>query len=128
MIALVPDHMLQEEYRVIIVLFHLLSCLNLALHSLTHCLRALIQHFRHAIGISLGDPLALMLNRRSGKLRRIFLNEHQTYVMDMGQHLADGQTSLYRAGIQTALRNDANEVGEDDVVAVPGIEQSLKKT
>src|SRR5207248_9247616 len=63
----------------------------------------------------------------SGELRSILEDEYQSYIVDVCEQLRDGWTALHRLGLQPALRKSAEQVDQNGVVPVPGIQQSLQQ-
>jgi len=50
MVAFVPDHVLEQEDRVVVVKVHVPDCLHPAFYRVPHRLGAVFQHLRHAAG------------------------------------------------------------------------------
>jgi hypothetical protein len=90
-----------------------------------HGLGAIVQHLREAARVVLGDPL--FLGRVSGELEGVLEDEHQSYIVDVCEQLRDGWAALHRPGLQAALRERAEQVEQDGVIPIPGVEQSLKQ-
>jgi hypothetical protein len=125
MVALVPDHVLEQEDRVIVVKVHLLACLYPALYRVSHSLGTVVQHLRDATSVPLDHPL--FLGQVSGELRGVFRDQHKSYKVDMCEQLRDRWATLHRPGLEPALREGAEQVEQDGVVPIPGIQQSLKQ-
>src|SRR5437660_11318476 len=66
MVALVPDHVLKQEDRVVVMDLHVLASFHPALDRVADRLGAVVQHLREAIGIALVHPL--LLGQVSGEL------------------------------------------------------------
>src|SRR5580692_10008403 len=59
MVTLVPNHVLEQENRVVVVKVHVAVCLHPALNRVPRRLGAVVQHGRDAAGVALGPPLFL---------------------------------------------------------------------
>ena len=73
MVTLVPEHVLKQEDRVIVVNLHVRACLYRALDRLPHYPGAIVQHLCNAIGVRLGHPL--FGRHGTGELGRVLGNE-----------------------------------------------------
>ncbi len=80
---------------------------------------------RDATRITLDRPL--FLGQFSGELRGVLEDEHKSYKVDVCEQLRDGWAALHRPGLQPALGESAEQVEQDGVVPVPGVQQSLKQ-
>src|SRR6266567_3272457 len=69
MVALVPDHVLEQEDRVVVVKVHVPACLHPALHRVPHRLGAVVQHLPDATWVTLDHPLSL--GQVSGEFRGV---------------------------------------------------------
>jgi hypothetical protein len=81
MVALVPQYVLQQEDRVVVVKVHVPACCHPALYRVPHRPGAAIQHLRDAIAVTLAHPLFFWYV--PGELGSILENEHKTNVVDM---------------------------------------------
>src|SRR5882762_8748530 len=125
MVALVPEHVLEQEDRMVVVKVHLTACLHPAPYRVPHRLGAVVQHLRDATRVTLDHPL--FLGQLSGELGGVLEDEHKSYKVDVCEQLRDGWAAPHRPGLQPALREGAKQVEQDDVVPVPGVQQSLKQ-
>src|SRR5262245_37764823 len=105
MVPLVPEHVLEQEDRVVVVKVHLPTCLNPALYRVPHRLGAVVQHLRDATRVTLDHPLFLW--QVSGELWGVLEDEHKSYKVDVCEHLRDGRAALHRPGLKPALREGA---------------------
>jgi hypothetical protein len=97
---------------------------SLLLTGVPHCLGTFVQHFRDAIGIALDRPL--FFGQVSSELRGVFGDEHQSYIVDVCEKLRDGWAALHRLGVQSVLWERAQQVDQDGVVSVPGVQQGTE--
>src|SRR5208283_206583 len=125
MVALVPDHVLQQEDRVVVVKVHATACLHPGLYRVPDRLGALVQHLRDATNMTLDRPL--FLGQVSGKLGGVLGDQHESHIVDVYEQLRDGWAAQHRPSVKFALRECAVQVEQDGIVAVPGVEQSLKQ-
>src|ERR1700675_3845360 len=58
-VALVPDHVLKQEDRVVVVKVHVLASFHPALDRVAHRLGAVVQYLREAIEVALVPPFLL---------------------------------------------------------------------
>src|ERR1700693_2408639 len=103
---------------------HVPACLHPALYRVAYRLRAVVQHLLDAARVTLRYPL--FLGQVSGEFGRVLRDEHKSNIVDVCEHLRDRWAALHRPDIHLALWDGAEQVDEDVVVAVPGVEQSLK--
>src|SRR6266704_3042737 len=95
-VALVPDHVLKQEDRVVVVDLHVMGCFHPALDRVADRLGAVVQHLREAIGVALVHPL--LLGQVSGELGRILGDEHQPHIVYVRKSSAtDGLPPITRA-------------------------------
>src|SRR5205809_4279405 len=73
MVALVPDHVLEQEDRVVIVKVQVAACLHSTLYRVAHHLGAVVQHLRDATRVTLGHPL--FFGQLSGELGGVLKDE-----------------------------------------------------
>jgi hypothetical protein len=125
MVALVPDHVLEEQDGMIVVEVHGVAGLHPALHRVAHHLGAVIQHLRDAARFTLPQPF--FLGQVSGELGGVLGDEHQPHIVDVREHLRDGWAALHGSDFQSFLREDAKQVEQNGIVPVPGIEQDFKQ-
>ena len=125
MVTLVPEHVLEQEDRVVVVKVHVSAFLHPALYRVSHRLGAVVQHFRDATRITLDRPL--FLGQFSGELRGVLEDEHKSYKVDVCEQLRDGWAALHRPGLQPALGESAEQVEQDGVAPVPRVQQGLKQ-
>src|SRR2546423_8613828 len=59
MVALVPDHVLEQQDRVVVVKVHIPACLYTAFYCIPHCLGTVGQHLGDATSVRLDHPLLL---------------------------------------------------------------------
>src|SRR3979411_2626333 len=114
MVAFVPEHVLEQEDRVVVVKVHVPACLHPALYRVPHRLGAVVQHQRDATRVTLDHPL--FLGQLSGELGGVLEDEHKSYKVDVCEQLRDGWAALHRPGFQPALRQGAKQVDQDGVV------------
>src|SRR5271157_260915 len=130
MVALVPDHVLQQQDRVVIVKVHLPACLHPALHCVSDHLGAVVQHLRDAVRVPLNRPLflgCLSLRNLSGELGGVLRHKDESHIMDVCEHLRDRRAVLHRPRLQPTLRDGAKQVDQNGVVPVPRIQQSCEE-
>ncbi len=101
------------------------TCLHPSSDRLPHGRGAFGQHLRDPLRVTLVHPLSLRHVRRD--LGCVLGNEHEPDVMDVGEQLRDRGAVLEGPCLEPALREGAEQVQQDRVVAVPGVEQSLEK-
>jgi hypothetical protein len=118
-ISFVPDHVLEQENRVVVMKVHLAACLHPALDRLSHRPCAEVQHFGNAITITLDDPF--FLGHVSSELGRVLGEQDQPSIVDVGEQLRDRWAVFDRSDFQTALRQGAEQIDQDRVVPVPGV-------
>src|SRR6202165_5342004 len=88
MVALMPDHVLEHEDRMVVVKFHVPACLHTVFYCVSHNLGAVLQDLRDAIRIAFGRPL--FLGQASGELRGVLEDEHKSYIVNVCDHLRAG--------------------------------------
>ena len=120
-----PEHVLKQQDRVIVVKVHVPTCLHSALYRIADRLRAVVQHLRDATRVTLDHPL--FLGQVSGELGGILEDEHKSYEVDVCEQLRDAWAAFDRPGLQAALREGAEQVEEDGVVPVPGVQQNVEQ-
>jgi hypothetical protein len=76
-------------------------------------------------GVALVHPL--LLGQVSGELGGILAEEHKSYIVDVREQLRDGRAASHHPGLQTALRQGAEQVEQDGVVPIPGVQQGLEQ-
>jgi hypothetical protein len=81
MVALVPQHVLEQEDRVVVVKVHVAACQHPPLHRVPYRPAAVVQHLRDAIAITLDDPLVLWY--LPGELGSILEDEHKPHIVDV---------------------------------------------
>src|SRR5580692_1593956 len=108
MVALVPDHVLEQEDRVVVVKVHVPACLHPALHGVPHCFGAVVEHLGDAVWVTLEHPL--FLGKFSGELGGVLGDQYKSHKMDVCEQLRDGWAALHRLGPQPALREGAQQV------------------
>src|SRR2546428_11036328 len=93
MVALVPEHVLEQEDRVVVVKVHVPACLHPAPYRVPHHLGAFVQHLRDAIRVTLDHPL--FLGHVSGELGASSkTNTSRTYWMCVNSSATDGLLSI----------------------------------
>ena len=125
MIPLVPNHVLQEQNRVIVVQVHLLTQLEPTFHRIAHGLSALLEHLGDVTHIALFRPL--FLGQTSSNLRCILEHEDQPNEVNVREHLRDGRAIQRGSSLESARWDGAKQVQQDRVVAIPRIEQRLEQ-
>src|SRR6202022_3298176 len=88
MVALMPDHVLEHEDRMVVVKFHVPACLPPVFSRVSHNLSAVIQHLPDAIRVAFGRPL--FLGQASGELGGVLKDEHKSYKVDVCEHPREG--------------------------------------
>src|SRR6476659_8645621 len=88
MIALMPDHVLEQKNWMVIVKVHIPPSLHSASYCSAHSVGALIQKLRHAAPVTLGSPL--FFGHGLGELRCVFQNKHKTHTMDVPKKFCYG--------------------------------------
>src|ERR1700675_5044822 len=76
MVALVPDHVLEQEDGVVVVKVHIPACLHPTLYRVPHGLRTVVEQLFHATAVALEHPL--FLGQLSGELGSVLGYEHQS--------------------------------------------------
>src|SRR5271165_3310428 len=87
-VALVPDHVEQED-RMVIMKIHLPARLHAALDCISDGLGAVVQHLRDATTVWLDQPL--FLGQVSRTLGGVLEDEDESYVVDVGEPLRSGR-------------------------------------
>ena len=123
MVALVPQHELEHQDRVVVVEVHVPTCQHPPPHRIPHRQGTVGQHLRDAIAVTLDHPLFLRYVPR--KLGSLLEDGHEPLMVDVHELLRDGRTALHRLDFQPTLGEGAQQVEHDGVVPVPGIQQSL---
>src|SRR5947208_10847421 len=100
-VPLVPDHVLYEQNRVIVMQIRAGACLDLALDSFPYRCCALVQHRCHPVAIPLRPPL--FLGHSASELGRILRDQHHTNVMDVHEHLPHRRAALHSPSLQSTL-------------------------
>src|SRR5713226_1353363 len=59
MVSLVPEHLLEQEDRAVVMKVHVAACLNFVLYRVAHHLGAVVQHVRDTSRVTLDCPLFL---------------------------------------------------------------------
>src|SRR6516164_11514889 len=108
-----------------IVKIHLPARLYLTLYRVAHHLGAVVQHLRDATRVTLDRPL--FLGQVSRELGGVLGDENKSYIVDVREQLRDRWAALHRPGLQSAFRERAEQVDQDGVVPVPGVQQNLKQ-
>src|SRR5207244_5198562 len=85
MVALVPEHVLEQEDRVVVVKVHVAACLHSALYRVPYRFGAVVQHLRDATRVTLDHPL--FLGQLSGELGCVLEDEHKSYTVDVCEQL-----------------------------------------
>src|SRR5215472_7607061 len=122
-IAFVPDHVLEHEDRVIVVEVHLLARFEPAPDRFADGLGALGQHLCDTVGVALVGPLLIWY--WCGELGYVLFDEDEPDIVDVSEEFGDGWAVLHRFEFKAAVWKSAQQVDEDGVVPVPGIEQGL---
>jgi hypothetical protein len=125
MVTLVPEQMLEEVDRVVVVNIHVLACLHPAPYRFPYRPGAMVQHLLQMKTVTLAAPL--LVGHGLGEFRSILGNEDKPNVVNVGEHLPDGWAAVHRPGIQTALWESVKQVDEDPVVPTPGVQQHVKQ-
>lgn len=81
MVALVPEHVLEQEDRMVVVKVHVPACLHPALYRVPHRFDAGVQHLRDATWITLAYPL--FFGKISRELGSVLENAHKSYKVDV---------------------------------------------
>ncbi len=123
MVAFVPNHVLQQEDRMIVVKVHAAPPLDPALYGIPYHLGALIQHSCNAIAVKLNCPL--LLRHVHGELGRVLKNEYKPYGVDVCEDLCNRRAALDCLCLQPTFGKSAEKANEYGIVPVPGIQQSL---
>src|SRR5207248_5360104 len=63
-----------------------------------------------------------------GELGGILGHELESDAVHVREQLRDGRPALDRGGFEPALRQGADQIDQDRVVAIPGVEQSFEQT
>ena len=119
-VALMPDHVLEVKERVVIVEEHGRAGGEEAFDGGADGFGAFFELCGDLIGIADVEPLAG--GYFDGELRRVFFEEDETDVVHVSKHAGDGGAGGEGTGFEAAGRERAEEIDEDPVVAVPGIE------
>ena len=107
-VALVPNHMLKERNRVVVVKVHALT------------------RFHPAVDrVALFGPL--FFGEFSCKLGGVFGNEHQPQVMHERQQAERPKAVRHHRSLQPAVWEGAEQIDRNEVVPVPGVKKSLKQ-
>ncbi len=120
MVAFVPKHVLEQKDWVVVVKIHGASCLDSALYGVTHGFGAIVQHLRDAIRGTLHRPLDA--GKVSGELRSVLEDQNQPHIMNVRKQFRNTWTAFYGPGFQAAIRESAEQVDQDGVISVPGVE------
>jgi len=129
-VAFVPEHVLEEEHRVVVVKFHGPGLFRPALHRIAHGAGAVDQHLRETVGVALVAPFGPGQGLRRESLRElgsVFSDEYQAHVVDVGEELSDGRAVRQRPGLQSAGGESTEQIDQDGVVPIPGIEESVEE-
>jgi hypothetical protein len=110
---------------VVVVEVHVLASFHPALDRVAHRLGVVVQHLREAIGVALVHPL--LLGQVSGELGSILGEEHQSHIVYVRKKLRDGRATPHHPGLQPTIRQGAEQVKEDSVVPIPGVQQGLEQ-
>ena len=125
MVAFVPDHVLEHEDRMVVVPVHVAARLQSALDRIPHRQRAVVQHRRDSITVMLRPPLSF--GQRFAELGSILVDEHESHIVDVHEQLRGGRTAVYRPGVHPAVRERAQQIDQDRVVSIPGVQQSIEQ-
>src|SRR5215472_8063830 len=120
MVALMPDHVLEHKDRVVVVKVHVQACLQPAFYGVAHRMCAAVQHLSEAATVALGAPLSpwnVFFRVVGGELGSVLKDEHKPHIVDVHEHLRDGGAAFRGSGVQAVLRNGAEQVDQDGVVA-----------
>src|SRR5258708_8690921 len=101
MVALMPEHVLEQEDRVVVMEVQAPACLDPAYYRVPHRLGAVVQHLRDEARVALDHPL--FLGHVPGKLGGVLEHENKSYIMDVLEHLGDGWAALHCSDFQSAL-------------------------
>ncbi len=104
----------------VVVKVHRPSRLQPAIYRVPHGNSAFVQHLRDALRVALGQPL--FLGHVLGELGSVLEDEHEPHIVHVGKQLSDGWAAVHRPDLQPAFRDSAEEVDQDRVVPVPGVE------
>src|SRR3989442_1314877 len=91
MVALVPEHVLEQEDRVVVVKGHVPARLRPALYSVSHRRGAFAEHLRDAIRVTLDRPL--FLGQLSGELGGVLEDEHESHIVEVREQRRDGRAA-----------------------------------
>src|SRR5262249_48052511 len=94
-IALVPDHVLEEQDGMVVVTLHLSARFPFAANDIANRLCALIQYLSNAVAVVFAGPL--VIGNVYWKLGRIFGDKHNPHVVDMREQLRHRRTVRRRA-------------------------------
>jgi hypothetical protein len=81
MVALVPEHGMGQEDRMVIEKVHVPACRHLTLYRILHRLGAVVQYLRNATRVTVDNPLLLGLV--TGELWGLLEDEHKSYKVDV---------------------------------------------
>ncbi len=125
MVTLVPDQVLEHEDRMVVVQVHAAARLKPALHGIPDGLRAVVQQLRDALAIPFGPPFAF--RQRRAEFGSVLGHEHEPHVVDVHQELSDCRTAIHRDRVHPRLRECAQQVDQNRVVAIPGVQQRIEQ-
>src|SRR5581483_1720728 len=120
MVTLVPEHVLKQENRVVVMKIHSATRLHPALYRVPHRYGAVVEHLRDPAAVTLDRPL--LLGHCSGEFRSVFEDQYQAYIVNVGEQLRDGWAALDRPDIQSAVRELVQQVDQNGIVAVPRVQ------
>jgi hypothetical protein len=119
MVAFVPNQVLEQENRVVVMKVHVPACLHPAPDRVPHRPGALIQRLADAARVKLDLPF--FLGHDSGEFGRVLEDEHLSAIVDVCEQLRNGWATLYRLGRQPTLRQSVKQIEQNGVVSVPGV-------
>src|SRR5438270_167498 len=108
MVALMPEHVLQQEDWVVVVKVHGPRCDGPVLYRVPDCVGAFVQHLRYAARVRLRNPL--LLRYGSGELGGVLEDEHKPYIVDMCEQLCNRWAALHCPDLQTPGGQRAQQV------------------
>src|SRR5690349_3142180 len=125
MIALVPNHVLKKKDRVVVVEFHLAAGEHFAFYGVAHGIGAVAKHAGDVVRIRFGGPF--FFGQWTLEFGRVFGKEDQPAVVHMREQLGEPRTVGVGSDCKGIGGQRAEEVDEDGVVAVPGVEEGFEK-
>ena len=123
-VALVPDEVLDEEERVVKVKLHVLAGEDETLDGVADGFAASFEFRGDHVGVGFAGPL--LRRHLSAELRSTFSEKDQAHAVYVYEHLRDGRTAGHSSGFEPAGRQSAQQIEDDLVVAIPGIENDFE--